>query len=133
MPETQEEKNGELVDFPVEEIRMPPERLPRPVGRIASGHPLVRPLIIGFILLAIILGIQVIYSLVFPGGNEGRPTFSESFREEGRIIYEGDRIQGWFLDTERQHFMTEDGRRFTYVDSHEREGAQVTGHWRLIE
>jgi hypothetical protein len=45
----------------------------------------------------------------------------------------GEIVRGWFLDPERQHFMTEDGRRFTFVDSHTRDGERVSGHWRLME
>jgi len=65
--------------------------------------------------------------------DDSRRGFSELYREEGKITYQDDLLDGWFLDEERQHFMAQDGRRFTYIDSHSREGSPVTGYWRLIE
>jgi hypothetical protein len=134
MPETrQEEEKGKLVNFPADEERLPSARLPSMVGRIGEGHPLLRPLIIAFVVLAIILGVQVVVSLIGAHEKNDRATFTESYREAGTITYEGGRLQGWFLDTERQHFLAQDGRRFTYVDAHSREGSPVSGYWRLVE
>ena len=136
MPDEEEQK-GKVVEFPAEGDRMPPPRLPGPVGRIATGHPLLRPLAIALILLAILLAVQIV-SAALGGGcrspeNKGPTTFTETYREPGTITYQGSKLRGWFLDSRRQHFMAEDGRRFTYVDSHERESSTVSGHWRLME
>lgn len=133
----EEEQEGQVVEFPSEEDRLPPPRLPSPVGHIGSGHPLRRPLVIALIILGLILAVHFLVTIVQGGcsapNNSEPTTFMEMHREPGAIAYEGKRLQGWFLDVERQHFLAEDGRRFTYVDSHEREGYPVCGHWRLME
>jgi len=133
----EDEEKGRIVRFPEDEVRMPPARLPGPIGEVPSTHPLRRPLAV----LLVILGIFVLVYIaiaIFSGPPElpedqAPQAFSEMYREPGAITYEDEIIRGWFLDPERQHFMTEDGRRFTYVDSHAREGEPVAGHWRLIE
>ncbi len=136
MPEPKEDEEARLVDFPVEKARIPPTRLPETIGRIAPGHPLTSPMIIALIALGIILAIHIIVSFTTkPSAQDtnSQTTFSESSREPGSITYDGDRLRGWFLDEERQHFLAEDGSRFTYVDAHSRGGSPVAGHWRLIE
>jgi len=135
MPENrqQQEQNGKLVKFPLDGERLPPQRLPKMVGKIDEGHPLLKPLVIAFILLAIILGIQVLVSIYSPNRQtENRSSFAETFRESGTITYGGERIDGWFLDSERQHFLSADGQRYTYVNPHERDGKRISGHWRII-
>ncbi len=132
-----EEETGRIVEFPPGDYRIPPTRLPRPVGRIAPGHPLQRPLTISIILLALLLLVYIVVSFFTAPPQEPADdepiTFSEMYRESGAITYQDEIVQGWFLDAERQHFMTEDGRRFTYVDPHTREGDPVSGYWRLSE
>ncbi len=141
MPE--EKENGQVVDFPEDEIRMPPTRLPQTIGRMEKGHPLQRPMVIVIIILCVILVVSIIISIQMgpppeiknetAGAVSNPEMFSEMYRESGAVTYEDEIIQGWFLDTERQHFMDENGRRFTFVDSHQREDFPVSGHWRLIE
>jgi hypothetical protein len=131
-----DDEHGRLVEFPADEVRMPPARLPQPVGKIAPGHPLLRPLTILIIILGIFVVIYLAASIIAgpPAADVGeQEPLSETYRESGAITYEGEIVHGWFLDPERQHFMTEDGRRFTYVDSHTRDGERVSGHWRLME
>jgi hypothetical protein len=131
------EDGGEIVEFPVDSIRMPPQRLPQPIGRIAPGHPLQKPLTIAIWVLG--LGIALIFvgsilsGMQIKSDDEYPLTFSEMYREAGAITYDGEIITGWFLDIGKQHFMDEEGKRFTYVDSHSREGQPVSGHWRLVE
>jgi len=133
--ETGKDDSGTIVEFPSDETRMPPSRLPNPIGKIPEGHPLKRPITIALIVLGVILIFSIVYGFVAkpPNGN-GKDNFTTgSYRESGTITYENEKISGWFLDIEKQHFMAEDGRRFTFVDSHEREGAPVSGHWRIVE
>jgi hypothetical protein len=132
-----DEAKGELVEFPKDPIRMPFQSLPKPVGRIAEGHPLARPMmwaiaLIALILLTYIFG-SIIHSYVARNSASVPNPISESYRESGAITYEEHIIRGWFLDSERQHFLSEDGKRFTYVNPHEREDSPVTGFWRIME
>ena len=133
----EEEKNGKIVEFPEDAVRMPPPRLPRPVGEIPPGHPFKKVVTVLLIVLGIFVVVYIAIAILSgppPQPVENIPqSFSEMYREEGAITYEDEILQGWFLEPERQHFMSEDGRRFTYVDSHSREGEPVMGYWRLIE
>ena len=136
MPEQEEDKEGRIVEFPEDAVRLPPERLPAPVGRIVRGHPLRRPLTIAILVLAILFAAYVVFSLFTAKSRSdpGEPaTFTGMYHDPGCITYQGERLEGWFLDPDCQHFQAEDGRRFTYVDPHAREGFPVTGHWRLME
>ena len=132
-----DEETGRLVEFPSDDARMPTQRLPRLIGKITPGHPLQRPMTIAIIILGLILLIFIAQAIIEgrrgPVDDTDQRGFSEMYREEGRITYQDDLLDGWFLDEDRQHFMALDGRRFTYVDSHTREGSPVTGYWRLIE
>lgn len=133
----EEEEKGRVVEFPPDPFEMPPQHLPDMIGRMEPGHPLKRPMTIAIIVLGILLVVLIalsIFSGPRPKPGEGEEaTFSEMYREPGRITYEDKIIDGWFLDQERQHFMDKSGKRFTYVDSHEREGSPVSGYWRLVE
>ncbi|MFH1675929.1 MAG: hypothetical protein ABIC40_02805 [bacterium] len=134
-PETGKDDRDGIIEFPSGSDRLPPNRLPGPLGKIAEGHPLKRPITIALIVLAIILIFSVVYGLVVkpPKENQNMSFPAGSYRESGAINYEEEKISGWFLDIEKQHFMADDGRRFTFVDSHEREGWPVSGHWRIVE
>jgi hypothetical protein len=131
------EEDGKLVEFPADAFRMPEPLLPRPVGRIASGHPLKRPLAIALVIFVLILAADFVVTLFHAAhssadrGNRG--AYSNTFRDPGAITYGNQHLNGWFLDPQHEHFQSEDGRRFTHVDSHEREGSEVTGHWRIIQ
>jgi hypothetical protein len=132
-----EEENGKIVEFPEDEVRMPPPRLPQPIGEIPPGHPFRKIITVLLIVLGIFVVVYIAIAIMSeppPQPDENNPTsFSEMYREEGAITYQDEILHGWFLEPERQHFMSEDGRRFTYVDSHSREGEPVMGYWRLIE
>lgn len=141
MSEADENKSPDdkekIVEFPTDEIRMPTQRLPRDLGRIEDSHPLQKPLRIAIIVLGIIIIAVIVYAFITaPGADWEEPgftSFAESYREPGTINYLDRRIDGWFLEESREHFMDRDGNRYTYVDSHMREGFRVIGHWRLIE
>jgi len=137
VPEPPDDESGQLVEFPHDETRMPTQSLPRLLGRVADGHPLRRPMTIAIIVLAAIMLVFIAQAVIqgdrHQSDDDSRRGFSELYREEGKITYQDDLLDGWFLDEERQHFMAQDGRRFTYIDSHSREGSPVTGYWRLIE
>jgi hypothetical protein len=131
------EENGRILEFPSDDIRMPTQRLPRDVGRVADHHPLQLPLRIAIIILGITIVVMAgsaVFKAIRSGMNDtGRPSIVNSYRESGAITYMDQRIEGWFLEESRQHFMDQDGNRYTYVDSHEREGSQVMGYWRKME
>ncbi len=126
-----------IVEFPTDDIRMPTQRLPRDLGRIEDSHPLRKPLRIAIVVLGIFIMVVIVYAFITtpPADREepGFTSFAESYREPGTITYLDRRIDGWFLEESREHFMDQDGNRYTYVDSHMREGFRVIGHWRLIE
>lgn len=128
--------NEKVIEFPTDEIRMPTQRLPRDLGRIEDSHPLQKPLRIAIVVLGIIILAVIVYAFITAPGEvreEPGTSFAESYREPGIITYLDRRIDGWFLEESREHFMDQDGNRYTYVDSHMREGFRVIGHWRLIE
>jgi len=133
-----EEENGTLIEFPGDEIRMPTQMLPETLGRVDDDHPLRKPILILIIILAVFLLGVMIY--VFAGGTlpgqkaqTDQSSMVDSYKEDGRITYQDEIITGWFVDPERQHFMDQDGIRYTYVDPHDREGHRVAGHWRIME
>jgi len=137
--EIKEEENGKLVDFPGDEVMMPPQRLPENLGRVDDDHALRKPILVLIIILGVFLAGVLVYTFAggtlpgqkSPGANES--SIVDTYREAGSITYQDKIINGWFLDTERQHFMDNKGVRYTYVDPHEREGHRVTGYWRILE
>jgi hypothetical protein len=135
--EFDEEKDPVLVEFPVDSLRMPEPLLPRPIGRISQGHPLIRPLIT--ILMVFVLAVVVFFIVGYfkmsntPADRLNPQSIGAEYREEGKITWQDTRLDGWFLDSAHEHFMSTDGRRFTYVSSHQREGSPVSGYWRLVE
>jgi len=136
-PEIQEKpEEGKLVEFPADVVRMPEPLLPRPVGRIAEGHPLKRPLVILLLIfLLVLIGHFLFLVIKGPAGSDGegnRSAISETYREAGSITYLDKRLDGWFLEPSHEHFMAHDGRRFTYVQGHERGESQVSGYWRIV-
>jgi hypothetical protein len=135
--EPDEDQDPVLIEFPGDSMRMPEPLLPRPVGRIAEGHPLKRPLAIAIVVLLIIFFSHFLYTLLTGAASRTDPSqagaFSSQYREDGSITYQDKILDGWFLESGHEHFMATDGRRFTYVTQHEREGSVVTGYWRLIE
>ena len=134
--EEEEREEGILVRFPTDATRMPEPFLPGPLGRVDSSHPLRRPLLIAIIVLFILLFAQITITLISESrksANVKSSSLSESYREEGTINYQGKALKGWFLEPERQHFMAEDGRKFTYVNPHKRGDTYVPGYWRLVE
>jgi hypothetical protein len=135
--EQESEEKGRILEFPTDGIRMPTQRLPRDVGRITDHHPLQLPLRISIIILGIVIVIMAgsaIFKAIRSGMmDSGRPSILNTFREPGAITYMDKRIEGWFIEESRQHFMDQDGNRYTYVDSHAREGSRVIGYWRKIE
>jgi hypothetical protein len=128
---------GVLVDFPEDGFRMPPQRLPHEIGRVDESHPFRKSVVVILISLIIFLAgfIFLAGATCMSSEKEGDSVkaVTEMFREPGSITYQKEILHGWFLDEKRQHFLAEDGRRFTYVDSHSREGSPVSGYWRLIE
>jgi hypothetical protein len=128
-----EEESGKLVQFPSDAVRMPEPYLPRPVGRIARGHPLIRPLVILLVLFALVLAGHFVFTLFHGVPARYVQPASDIAREAGSITYEGRILDGWYMDPQREHFLSQDGTRYTYVDSHEREGSRVTGHWRIVQ
>lgn len=131
------DEKGRLVEFPSDEIRMPTQELPHDLGRIDDSHPLQKPLriaivILGFVIV-VMIGSAILTSFHTGRTDSERPSILESYRESGTITYMDERIEGWFLEETREHFMDNDGNRYTYVDSHTREGARVMGYWRKLE
>jgi len=124
-------EDDKIVEFPIEEIDIPIDRLPQPIGRVAEGHPLRKPLLMAIIILVLLVAGQIIYTVsTAPPQSTAR---EEAFREQGGITYENERLTGWFIDPAHQHFEASDGREFTYVDPHNRENGRVSGHWREVE
>ncbi len=132
-----EEEQGELIDFPTDGSRLPPQPLPDNIGLIADDHPLRRPLAVAIIMFLSVLAGYFIFVAIYGQASSSNTaewnSFTGQYEQAGKITYEEQILSGNFLDQEMQHFQSEDGRRFTYVDSHEREGSPVTGYWRLIE
>jgi hypothetical protein len=136
-PEIQEEpEEGKLVEFPADAVRMPEPFLPRPVGRIDEGHPLKRWLVALLLIFLVVLIGHFLFLLIKgppkPDVESNRSAFSETYREAGSITYLGKPLDGWFLEPSHEHFMAHDGRRFTYVQGHERGESQVSGYWRIV-
>jgi hypothetical protein len=130
------EEDGKIVEFPSDETRMPTQELPRVLGRIPDSHPLQKPLRIAILVLGIVILIMVIsavYTSLRNATNTNESQIINPYREPGTITYMDQRIEGWFLEESREHFMDKDGKRYTYVDSHTREGSRVMGYWRKME
>jgi hypothetical protein len=126
-----------LVKFPSDSLRMPEPLLPRPIGRISSGHPLIKPLLIFLAIFVIVVAVILVISLrqSMVSGTHGNPqqSIGADYREDGAIDYHDARIHGWYLDREHEHFMDTSGKRYTYVNQYRRENTVVPGYWRLIE
>jgi len=133
----EEQEKGIVIEFPENGVRMPTQNLPNVLGRIEDDHPFRRPLGKAIIILGVfLLGYILFASITCDSGrqdSEVREQLTEMFNHPGSITYDGEILAGWFLDSEMQHFMAEDGRRFTYVDPHAREDSPVSGHWRQRE
>jgi len=139
MEKPDEEENGTLIEFPGDQVRMPTQNLPDTLGRVDDDHPLRKSILFLILILAVVLAGVLIYA--FAGGtfpsqqdaDSSQAPVVETYREAGNITYQDEIIDGWFIDSERQHFMDSDGVRYTYVDPHDREGRVIAGYWRAME
>jgi len=127
---------GEIIEFPgdVDEFeRVPFPGVPHELGEIPPGHALIKPLLV--LIAALILFVLLFAGLtcLSRGDVQDTPADPAGYRESGSIVYLNESMEGWYLDPDHQHFMDSEGKRYTLVDEHLREGSQVESHWRIME
>lgn len=132
-----EPEEGKLVEFPSESVRGEEKEGPGLCEKAWAARSLKTIFTLTISALVIILTSHFLYSLYLSNTREDNikagGSISDEFREDGTITVGNKPLRGWFLDPSHEHFMSQDGRRFTYINPHEREGSNVNGYWRIIK
>jgi hypothetical protein len=134
-PESKPEE-GKLVEFPSDLVHDEEMSESVAVGHIETARQLKLIFTITIAVLAILLTAHFLYSLHLSNSGEHQKAgnvISDEIREEGTIMVGDKPLRGWFIDPTHEHFMSQDGRRFTYINPHEREGSTVNGYWRIMK
>jgi hypothetical protein len=133
-----EESNGDkLIAFPSDstDVAIQPDiDDPDLVKKRLTVKKYLAVAVVAFVLL---LAGHFIYSLLGANarleGHRAGSSILQEYHEDGAITYENIILQGWYLDPLHEHFMATDGRKFTFVNSHQRKDSTVIGYWRIIE